>query len=215
MRKMILAAAAVGTLAAPAVAMATNRHKTPAKGTTVHACVSRKKHGFKVRVSRKCTHGEKPITLHVAPAGPQGNGLTVTDANGNAVGTAVGFDGYYITMILSDGTIQNVVATTGQIDYVQPEFQYASADCTGPAYISWSASPQMPFAAPDHSAVGDQLYTASASTVPLNVGSVYDAGTGCSTASSVDSSAHAVNATGTAITTSGFAGPLTIKAVRQ
>jgi collagen triple helix repeat protein len=72
MRKLILSAAAVGTLVAPTVAMASVGHE-PAKGVTVHVCVSHKKHGLRARIASKCKHGEKELTLHLAgPAGPAG-----------------------------------------------------------------------------------------------------------------------------------------------
>jgi hypothetical protein len=207
MRKVMLAVAAVGALAAaPTAAMASSGHKAPTKGTTVHVCVSQKKHGLKARVSRKCTQGEKAVTLHL----PSGNALSVKDANGNVVGTLVTYWGSEISMMLNDGTIVDVDPATGNIYYAQPDFKYASADCTGPAYVDWGAV-QMPFAAPDNSAVGAPLYTVSPSTVPLNVGSVYDATTGCTPTggSNVDASAHAVNATGATVLAN-FAGPLTI-----
>jgi hypothetical protein len=222
MRKVMLAAAAVGTLVAPTAAMASSAHQAPQKGKTVHVCVSQKKHGLKVRVSRKCTHGEKGLTLHLpagpqgpqGPAGPQGaagNGLSVKDAHGNVIGTPVAYYGNDIWVMLADGTIQDVNATTGQINYETPDLEYASADCTGPAYIStdWSPSAQTPFAAPNQSAVASPLYTASTSPVPLNVGSTYDAFSGCTPGSSFDATAHAINATGGTVQAN-LAGPLTI-----
>ena len=96
--------------------MAANGHKAPAKGTTVKVCMSHKKHGLKARVvSGKCKPGEKAVTLHVpagatgatgatGPQGPQGaagatgspSSFVVKDANGNTVGTLLGYDGYAV-----------------------------------------------------------------------------------------------------------------------
>lgn len=217
MRKVMLAAAAVGTLVAPTAAMAANGHKTPANDKTVHVCVSQKKHA---RVAHKCKPGEKGITLHlpagpagpVGPQGPAGNGFTVKDAHGNVVGTPVGYDGSDIWVLLANGTIQDVNPATGQFVPSQEMLEYASTDCSGPAYISGqygAQSAQSPFAVAGQTAVDSPLYTASPSTVPLNVGSVYDAIDGCTTASSVDPAAQAVSPTGTTVPAP-LAGPLTI-----
>lgn len=231
MRKLILAAGAVATLVVPATAMAANGHKASAKGATVKVCVSHKKHGLKARiVSGKCKLGEKAVTLHLpaaakgatgatgatgaqGPQGPAGNGLVVKDANGNAVGgTPIAYDGAGVWMMLSDGTIEYVDATTGQINYNenQDQFEYTSNDCTGPAY-TWGGSAQTPFAAPGQSAVGDPLYVASPLTQSVTVNSVQNAeGGGCSSVNWGPTQVQAVTPTGTTITTTGFTGPLTI-----
>ena len=70
MRKLILAAAAVGTLVAPTVAMASTGYSAPAKGTAVHVCVSHTKHGLEARLAKTCRRGEKGITVRLAVPRP-------------------------------------------------------------------------------------------------------------------------------------------------
>ena len=156
--------------------------------------------------------GSKGDTGATGPPGPAGNPLVVKDANGNVVGTAIGYNLQWIWTMLNDGTIQGVDATTGEIHYDSPvEFYYASSDCTGPAFV-FGQSAQSPFAAPTHTAVGDPLYTASASAQSVLIGSYeyYDGTCQSNGTTTTPTLLHSITPTGTTITTTGFPGPLTV-----
>jgi len=196
-RKLMLAAGAAATMVVPATAMAANGHK-PAKGATVKVCVTNKKHGLKAHVvTGKCKSGEKALTVHLpagakgatgaqGPAGPQGpagaaGSYAVKDANGNVVGTLVGFDGYYDYVLFGNGIIEGVDMGTGQLED-QYTLEYTSTDCSGPAYVGGPAIPQSPFDIVNGNAsAGDPLYTTSGVAQTITVGSQSDGKGGCTT----------------------------------
>ena len=150
------------------------------------------------------------------PPGPKGDtgatgpAVVVKDANGNAVGTPVGYDGQSIWTMLNDGTIEQVDATTGQIHYANFVF-FESSDCTGTPFTN-PRSAQSPFALPTQTAVGDPLYVASPSTQSVTANSQEGPDFPCSGfgGGSFQSQLSSVVPTGTTISTLGFTGPLTI-----
>jgi hypothetical protein len=151
--------------------------------------------------------GPKGDTGATGPQGPAGNPLVVKDANGNAVGTPAGYDGLNIWTLLNDGTIEQVDANTGQIHYAAV-VGFVSSDCTGPP-LGFTRSDQSPFALPSAAAVGDPLYTTSASTQDIPLGSVENLDGTCS-AGPFGGVTSSVVPTGTTISTLNFTGPLTV-----